>query len=49
MIVGLLVAAPLMQLNDASSMEMSSVDELVAKEAEYEHRLSSLVRTGYRC
>ena len=43
------VAAHLMQLKDASSIRLSSVGELVAWEAEYEHWISSLLRsTGRR-
>ena len=42
------VAAPLMQLKGGSSINLSSVGELAAWEAECEHWLSSFLRTGRR-
>jgi hypothetical protein len=37
-----------MQLKDSRSDRLLSIGVLAAWETEYEHRLSSLVRTGYR-
>jgi len=42
------VAAYLMQLMDGRRDRLSGIGALVAWEAGYEHRISSLVRTGYR-